>query len=189
MAHHADIVHPPETLTRLVSKALGDQRDLVTLMVHLRCESFWEHRLIPAFIFFFQMLYPPSPPPITTAPKSPPPGAACCCAARLYPEVSMPFRARIIDDRTLAAFIKACSGKNWLGLADASPTLLKDYGRSPWEDLLLPATSLCNTGPRPSTLLWPIGDSSAVIGMTGTITLYPTPGICQNFHRKKHIVG
>lgn len=54
----ADVVHPPETLTRLVSKMLDDGRDLVSLMARLHCESFWERRLIPAFIFFFRMLYP-----------------------------------------------------------------------------------------------------------------------------------
>jgi hypothetical protein len=27
-------------------------------MVLLRCQSFWEQFLIPAFVFFFQKLYP-----------------------------------------------------------------------------------------------------------------------------------
>ena len=54
----ADIMHPSETLARFVAKAVHDRRDLVSLMVRLRCESFWEGLLIPAFIFFFQMLYP-----------------------------------------------------------------------------------------------------------------------------------
>ena len=54
----ADVVHAPSTLTRLVAMACADRRDLVSLMVRLRCQSTWERLLIPAFIFFFQMLYP-----------------------------------------------------------------------------------------------------------------------------------
>ncbi len=54
----AEIVHPPETLARLVAKAVHQRRDLVSLMVKLHCKYTWERLLIPAFVFFFQMLYP-----------------------------------------------------------------------------------------------------------------------------------
>jgi hopene-associated glycosyltransferase HpnB len=54
----ADIVYAPDALRRLVSRALRDDLGLVSLMAKLRCESFVERALIPAFIFFFQMLYP-----------------------------------------------------------------------------------------------------------------------------------
>jgi len=54
----ADIVHPPDSVARLV--AFSQQHDLVltSLMVKLRCRSFSERANIPAFVFFFQMLYP-----------------------------------------------------------------------------------------------------------------------------------
>jgi hopene-associated glycosyltransferase HpnB len=54
----ADIVHPPDSVARLV--AFSQQHDLVltSLMVKLRCRSFAERANIPAFVFFFQMLYP-----------------------------------------------------------------------------------------------------------------------------------
>jgi hopene-associated glycosyltransferase HpnB len=54
----ADIEHDPLNLRRLVTKAQTEQLDLVSLMVKLRCQSVWEHLLIPAFVFFFQKLYP-----------------------------------------------------------------------------------------------------------------------------------
>ncbi|MEC4893673.1 MAG: glycosyltransferase [Oscillatoria sp. PMC 1050.18] len=54
----ADIVHDANNLRRLVAQAETENLDLVSLMVRLRCESFWEKLLIPAFIFFFEKLYP-----------------------------------------------------------------------------------------------------------------------------------
>jgi hopene-associated glycosyltransferase HpnB len=54
----ADIEHDPSNLRRLVAKAIQEDLDLVSVMVRLKCESFWEKLLIPAFVFFFQKLYP-----------------------------------------------------------------------------------------------------------------------------------
>nr|WP_039747637.1 glycosyltransferase [Hassalia byssoidea] len=54
----ADIEHDIANLRRLVAKAEKDNLDLVSVMVRLRCESFWEQLLIPAFVFFFQKIYP-----------------------------------------------------------------------------------------------------------------------------------
>ena len=54
----ADIGHPPHAVAQLVARALAEGRDLVSLMVRLRCDSFWEKALIPAFVFFFAKLYP-----------------------------------------------------------------------------------------------------------------------------------
>lgn len=54
----ADIAFAPDTLRRLVMRAEADGLGLVSLMAKLRCETWAEHALIPAFVFFFQMLYP-----------------------------------------------------------------------------------------------------------------------------------
>src|SRR5438552_2374014 len=54
----ADIVYAPDVLRALVARADGGGLALTSLMVKLRCESFAERSLIPAFVFFFQMLYP-----------------------------------------------------------------------------------------------------------------------------------
>jgi hopene-associated glycosyltransferase HpnB len=54
----ADVVYSHDALTRLVSGSQAGGLVLNSWMVKLRCESFAERALIPAFIFFFQMLYP-----------------------------------------------------------------------------------------------------------------------------------
>lgn len=118
----ADVVHPPETLNRLVAKMTGDSRDLVSLMVRLRCKSFWEQRLIPAFIFFFQMLYP-----FAAANDDHRSMAAAAGGCVLLRRAALErigglaaIRGRIIDDCSLAAAIKRAGGRLWLGLADTS---------------------------------------------------------------------
>src|SRR5262249_9884013 len=54
----ADIVHAPDSVSRLVAHAERNALVLTSLMVKLHCESFAERLAIPAFVFFFQMLYP-----------------------------------------------------------------------------------------------------------------------------------
>ena len=58
----ADIHHSESNLRQLVAKANSDQLDMVSLMVKLKCASFWDWLLIPAFVFFFQKLFPFLPP-------------------------------------------------------------------------------------------------------------------------------
>ncbi len=54
----ADIAHAPDNLRALIARAEQGSYALVSLMALLRCESFAEKLLIPAFVYFFQMLYP-----------------------------------------------------------------------------------------------------------------------------------
>ncbi len=54
----ADIVYAADTLMHLVARAERGGLVLTSLMAKLRCESFAERMLVPAFIFFFRMLYP-----------------------------------------------------------------------------------------------------------------------------------
>jgi hopene-associated glycosyltransferase HpnB len=54
----ADIAYEPQVLRRLVEIARARESVLTSLMVKLRCESWAEHLLVPAFVFFFQKLYP-----------------------------------------------------------------------------------------------------------------------------------
>ena len=54
----ADIGYSPEALKRLVARAQAGGLVLTSLMVKLRCESFAERALVPAFVFFFALLYP-----------------------------------------------------------------------------------------------------------------------------------
>jgi hopene-associated glycosyltransferase HpnB len=54
----ADIVYAEDAVANLVARAEEGGLVLTSLMVKLRCNSFAERLLVPAFIFFFQMLYP-----------------------------------------------------------------------------------------------------------------------------------
>ena len=54
----ADIEHRPDSLRRLITRAVERDLDLTSRMVRLRCVSPAEKLLVPAFVFFFAMLYP-----------------------------------------------------------------------------------------------------------------------------------
>jgi len=120
----ADIAHHPRELTHLVAKAEGEERDLVSLMVCLNCETFWERLLIPAFVFFFQMLYPF--PWVNDHERR---IAAAAGGSMLVRRTALEaagsieaIRHAVIDDCALARAIKR-RGTIWLGLADATRSL------------------------------------------------------------------
>lgn len=121
----ADIVHAPDSVASLAAKAEAEARDLVSVMVRLRCESTAERLLIPAFVFFFFQLYPPS---WTADPKSRSAGAAGGCVL-IRPEALAQtggitaIRDALIDDCTLAAAVKSSGGSLWLGLSDSTVSL------------------------------------------------------------------
>ena len=115
----ADIVYAPDVLRALVARAEGGRLALTSLMVKLRCESFAERSLIPAFIFFFQMLYPF---PWINRPSGATAAAAGGCML-VRAEVLRQaggidaIHGALIDDCALAKLIKA-RGPIWLGLTD-----------------------------------------------------------------------
>ncbi len=120
----ADIAQPPDALRRLVAKAETEQRDLVSLMVALRCEGFWERLLIPPFIYFFQKLYPFAW--VNDPRRSMAAAAGGCVLLRRDALTRIGGLASLsdalIDDCTLAAEVKgSCSAESggiWLGLAE-----------------------------------------------------------------------
>src|SRR3984957_7179505 len=104
----ADIGHPTDAVTQLVARADAEKRDLVSLMVRLRCDSFWEKALIPAFVFFFAKLYPFA---WVNNPRNRTAAAAggCMLVRRSALEEAggiESIRAELIDDCSLAARIK-----------------------------------------------------------------------------------
>ena len=104
----ADIAHPADAVTQLVARATIERRDLVSLMVRLRCDSFWEKALIPAFVFFFAKLYPFN---WVNNPRNKTAAAAggCMLVKREALEEAggmASIRAALIDDCSLAARIK-----------------------------------------------------------------------------------
>ncbi|TDV05082.1 glycosyltransferase [Paraburkholderia caballeronis] len=133
----ADIGHPADALTQLVARAIAEGRDLVSLMVRLRCDSLWEKALIPAFVFFFAKLYPFS---WVNNPRNRTAAAAggCMLVRRTALEEAggiESIRAELIDDCSLAARIKhRGSGRHPIRLDVAARSVsLRPYDS--WKDI------------------------------------------------------
>ena len=120
----ADIVHHPNVLRRLVAKAEDEKLDLVSLLVHLRCQSPWERLLIPAFVFFFQKLFPFRRVNDRDRPEAAAAGGCMLVRWSMLDRVGgvASIRDRLIDDCALAERIKA-GGAIWLGLGDGIHSL------------------------------------------------------------------
>jgi len=121
----ADIQHDQANLTQLVAKAETENLDLVSLMVLLRCHSFWEKLLIPAFVFFFQKLYPFS---LVNDPAESIAAAAGGCIllsndALVKIGGIAAIKDALIDDCTLAQSVKSMDKNIWLGLSETTISL------------------------------------------------------------------
>ena len=114
----ADILHADDSLTNLVRRAVRDRLVLVSLMARLRCVSFAERALVPAFVFFFQMLYPFAW--VNRADRTTAAAAGGCMlvdrsALRAAGGIEA-IRGELIDDCALARLLKRRGGAIWLGL-------------------------------------------------------------------------
>lgn len=146
----ADIEHDPNHLSRLVAKAEKDNLDMVSVMVRLRCKSFWEKLLIPAFVFFFQKLYPfrwvNNPQKATAA------AAGGCILIRRQALNRIggisAIRQALIDDCALAKAVKSSGGKIWLGLSDVTYSLRPyDSLKTIWDMVARSAYTQLNYSP------------------------------------------
>ena len=123
----ADIKHHSSNLKELVEKAVRENLELTSLMVLLRCESFWEKSLIPAFVFFFQKLYPF--PSANDPSKQLAAAAGGCILIRREALENIgglsTIRETLIDDCCLAAAVKSSKPGNkiWLGLTKNTKSL------------------------------------------------------------------
>jgi hopene-associated glycosyltransferase HpnB len=121
----ADIRHHRSNLAELAARLEDEKRDLVSLMVLLRCQSRAERFLIPAFVFFFAMLYPFA---WSNDPRRATAAAAGGCvllrreACRRIGGLAA-IRGALIDDCALARAVKESGGAIWLGLTRATRSL------------------------------------------------------------------
>ncbi len=146
----ADIEHDGANLGRLVSKAEREGLDLVSLMVLLRCQSFWEQLLIPAFVFYFQKLYPFR---WVNDPTNPTAAAAGGCilirrqALNSIGGIKV-IRQALIDDCALAQAVKFNTGRIWLGLTSLTRSV-RPYPSltSIWEMVVRTAFTQLNYSP------------------------------------------
>jgi hopene-associated glycosyltransferase HpnB len=121
----ADIAHHRSNLAELVARLEGEGRDLVSLMVRLRCRSWAERLTIPAFVFFFAMLYPFSwsnDPRRRTAAAA---GGCVLLRRGTFERIGgfAAIRGALIDDCALAKAVKASGGSIWLGLTHQTRSL------------------------------------------------------------------
>jgi hopene-associated glycosyltransferase HpnB len=121
----ADIRHDRANLRNLVIKAERENLALVSLMVLLRCQSFWEKLSIPAFVFFFAKLYPF---PLVNKMESRVAAAAGGCIL-IRSDILKKIggigilKDALIDDCSLAQAVKSKGKKIWLGLTETTISL------------------------------------------------------------------
>ncbi|MBZ5611701.1 MAG: glycosyltransferase [Acidobacteriia bacterium] len=123
----ADIVHSPDSISRLVARAAAGNLDLVSWMVKLRCRTLAERALIPAFEFFFFKLYPPA---WIADRRHQTAGAAGGCMLIRRSALERiggiaAIRGELIDDCALARAIKP-GGAIWLGVTQDVHSI-RDY--------------------------------------------------------------
>jgi hopene-associated glycosyltransferase HpnB len=117
----ADIAYrDPKALERLVRGAEAKGTVLTSLMVKLRCNSFFEKMLIPAFVYFFQKLYPFA---WVNDPKRKTAAAAGGCMLVRHDALAKAggvaaIRGALIDDCAMGGLLKA-HGPVFLGLTEA----------------------------------------------------------------------
>jgi hopene-associated glycosyltransferase HpnB len=120
----ADITHTPDHARRLVSRGVRDGRVLVSVMARLRCVSFAERMLIPAFVFFFQMLYPFARVNRTTSKLGAAAGGCMLVRREALARAGgiATLRGALIDDCAFGALLKR-QGPVWLGLSDKANSI------------------------------------------------------------------
>ncbi len=176
----ADIEHDALNLRSLVAKAQQEDLDLVSLMVRLRCESFWEKLLIPAFVFFFQKL---NPFPWVNDPTKPTAAAAGGCILITREALTRiggieVVRDALIDDCALAQAVKSSrftlspsSPKIWLGLTDSTHSLRPYPSLSTiWDMIARTAFTQLN---------YSLG--LLIVTVIGMILVYIVPPVCAIF--------
>ena len=164
----ADIQHDLDNLTQLVTKAETEDLDLVSLMVRLKCVSFWDKLLIPAFVFFFQKLYPFSWVNNSVKTTAAAAGGCILISNQALREVGgiAAIKDALIDDCSLAKAVKSHNNNIWLGLSETTISL-REYNRleAIWNTVARTAYTQLNYSP---LLLF-----GTVIGMSITYLAAP----------------
>jgi len=134
----ADIVHGPDTLRRLISRAERDHLDLTSLMVLLQAQSFGEKLIIPPFLYFFLMLYPPRRIANAKSRKAGAAGGSMLVRGSALARIGglAAIRSEVIDDCSLARAVKRTGGRIWMGLTTGSVSLRRYSGFAELRDMI-----------------------------------------------------
>jgi hopene-associated glycosyltransferase HpnB len=121
----ADIVHAPDSLRRMVAQMERQNVALVSVMAQLRCESFWEKLLVPAFIYFFAQLYPFRAVNHHGRAHAGAAGGSILIKRTALERIGgiAAYKGALIDDCTLARLVKYSGGGLWLGFHRGSRSL------------------------------------------------------------------
>lgn len=125
----ADIVHARDNVAQLVARAKTGSFDLVSYMVKLRCVSFAERALIPAFVYFFLQLYPPNWIMRSDRPTAGAAGGCILIRREMLSQIGglAGIKSELIDDCALAREVKRRGGRVWLGLSGTTQSI-REYG-------------------------------------------------------------
>ena len=176
----ADIGHSPDNLRRLVARAEGEGRVLVSLMARLHCASWAERLLIPAFVYFFDMLFPFGR---VNDPRSKVAAAAggCMLIRREALDAAggvAAIRGEIIDDCAMGRVMKR-QGPIWLGLTDRAVSLRPYQG---WGEIgrMISRSAYAQLGYSPwllaGTLVGMLITYAAPLALAVLAVAHPSPG-------------
>jgi hopene-associated glycosyltransferase HpnB len=165
----ADIVHPPDNVAALVARAASGGYDLVSYMATLRCRTFAEQALIPAFVFFFFMLYPPAWVHSSAAAA----GGCILIRRQMLERVGgiARIRGQLIDDCALARAVQQAGGRVWLGLSPATRSI-RGYAGFAEIGLMISRTAFTQLGHSPLLL------SATALALTLTYLVPPALTLC-----------
>jgi hopene-associated glycosyltransferase HpnB len=112
----ADIEHDRAHLGTLVAQLQRSGADMVSEMVRLRCQSWAERALVPAFVYFFQLLYPFAWINDTQCATAGAAGGTMLIRRAALARIGgiAAIKGALIDDCALAARVKR-GGRIWLG--------------------------------------------------------------------------
>ena len=168
----ADIEHSADNVSRLVAQACASGTVLTSLMVKLRCQSFAEKLLIPAFVYFFAMLFPFA---WSNNPRNKIAAAAGGCMLVKREALAAgggleTIKSAIIDDCALAQVMKQ-QGPIWLGLSSDTISLrpyegFADIGRMVWR------SAYAQLGYSPLALAGTVLGMLIVYGVPAAVTIF-----------------
>ena len=167
----ADIVHSSDNLRQLVVRAQSRGLVMVSLMAKLRCESFAERFLIPAYVFFFAMLYP-----FSWVNRRAHAIAAAAGGCVLLDRAALEraggidsIRNEIIDDCALARRMKQ-QGPIWLGLTERAVSI-RPYPRLADVRRLISRSAYAQLGYSPILLLGTLAAMIVIYGAPPFVAL------------------
>lgn len=167
----ADIEHAPDTVRSLAARAVEGSLVLTSLMARLRCTSFAERLLVPAFVYFFAMLFP------FARVNRPGPVAAAAGGVMLVDRAALAsaggvaaVRGQIIDDCAMGALMKA-QGSIRLMLTDRAHGL-RDYPRVADIGAMIARSAYAQLGYSPLLLVGTLAGLALVFAVPPLLALF-----------------